>query len=273
MEKICKQLNVFTMKIDTFDGSSYLSDFISDVKRYCDGIGKTHDDEKLSVLFSQLTGKAREVFRSVTNPTFDSVISALKLRFAPTEQQKHMLKAELFAAKQRHDESFKRFVIGLQDKARHVEILEQDLVQIAIMGALHNNMKSHLLMANPQTMSELLKLPIVSNEDICLNKELSVLTDAVSNVSSQIAQLSDVTLKRNSAPREKLSRDVTRHQPKLQRTAWQEKDTICKRCCLKFCHGNRLCVAFSKTCRKCGKVGHFQRYCHTQPQNYFNVKH
>ena len=50
-------------------------------------------------------------------------------------------------------------------------------------------MKSHLLMANPQTMTELLKLPIVSNGDICLNHELSVLTDAVSNVSSQIAQL------------------------------------------------------------------------------------
>ena len=139
MEKICKQLNVFTLKIDTFDDSLYLSDFISDVKRYCDGIGKTDDDEKLSALFSQLIGEAREVFRSVTNPTFDSLISALKLRFAPTEQQKHLLKAELFAAKQRHDKSFKRFVIGLQNKARHVEILEQDLVQIAIMGAQLDN--------------------------------------------------------------------------------------------------------------------------------------
>ena len=126
MEKICKQLNVFKLKIHTFDGSLYLSDFISHVKRYCDGIGKTHNDEKLSALFSQLTGEAREVFRSVTNPTFNSVISALKLRFAPTEQQKHMLKAELLAAKQRHDESFKRFVIGLQNKARHVEIFEHE---------------------------------------------------------------------------------------------------------------------------------------------------
>ena len=106
------------MKIDPFDGSSYLSDFISDVKRYCDGIGKTDDDEKLTVLFSQLTSEASEVFHSVTNPTFDNVIPELKLHFVPTEQQKHLLKAELFVAKQSHDESFKRFIIGLQNKAR-----------------------------------------------------------------------------------------------------------------------------------------------------------
>ena len=122
-----------------------------------------------------------------------------------------------------------------------------DLVKIAVKGVLSYNMKSHLLVANPQTLDELLQLSIVSKEDICFKDEISVLTDAVGNVSSQIAQLSDVALKRSSAPQDELNRDVN-HQTKLQRTTWRkEKDTIFPRCCLKFCHGNRLCVAFSKT--------------------------
>ena len=41
-----------------------------------------------------------------------------------TEQQKHYIKAELFSAKQTHDETF---VINIHYKARHVEIPEQEL--------------------------------------------------------------------------------------------------------------------------------------------------
>ena len=51
MEKLLRQLNVFTAKIKAFDGSSHLSDFISNVKQYCEFLGNTDDDEKLAVLF------------------------------------------------------------------------------------------------------------------------------------------------------------------------------------------------------------------------------
>ena len=49
---------------------------------------------------------------------------------------------------------------------------------------------------------------------------------------------------------------------------WPNSENICGRCCLKFCLGSSLCVAFSKTCRKYGKVGHIQTCCQTQPRNY-----
>ena len=47
-----------------------------------------------------------------------------------------------------------------------MEIEQLDLVKIAINGALPKKIKSHLLMANTQAFTDLLTLPIVSNEDI-----------------------------------------------------------------------------------------------------------
>ena len=49
------------------------------------------------------------------------------------------------------------------------------------MGAQHNNMNSHVMMAN-QTIKQLLQLLTVANEDVCLNHELNVVTEAVGNI-------------------------------------------------------------------------------------------
>ena len=91
IEKFRKQLNVFSAKLELFDGTSdyNIIDFISDLNSYCEYLGKDQDSEKLSVLKSHLTGEAKIVFRLVKDPNFENVISALKLRFAPTEQALH----------------------------------------------------------------------------------------------------------------------------------------------------------------------------------------
>ena len=151
IEKFRKQLNVFSAKLELFDGTSNLNDFISDFNSYCEYLGKD-DSERLCLLRTHLTGEAKDVFRLVENPTFDSVVSALEICFAPTEHALRRVKAELFGAKQMSGETFKQFAIRIQNAARHTDISQLDLVKIAINGARNSHVKMHLMMAVPHTM-------------------------------------------------------------------------------------------------------------------------
>ena len=276
IEKFGKQLNVFTAKLDLFAGTSDLHDFISDFESYCEYLGKDTDSEKLGLLRTHLTGEAKDVFRLVENPTVDSVISALKIRFAPTEHALHRVKAELFGAKQTSGETFKQFAIRIQNAARHTDISQLDLVRIAITGARSGLVKSHLLMAAPHTMNALIKLPVVNNDDLYSNASLdqfSLLTAAVGKLTSQVAELSksSTSASRNDVrPRDRHSAKPS--DGRRQRMTPYRPQQLCRWCNLKFCQGRRLCVAYTKNCRNCGKMGHFEKCCY-QPTNYFNAKH
>ena len=131
-------------------------------------------------------------------------------------------------------------------------------------------------MAAPHTMNALIKLPVVNNDDLYSNASLdqfSLLTAAVGKLTSQVAELSKSS---TSASRY----DVTprdRHSAKpsdgrRQRMTPYQHQRLCRWCNLKFCQGRRLCVAYTKNCRNCGKMGHFEKCCY-QPTNYFNAKH
>ena len=262
-----------------FAGTSDLNDFISDFESYCEYLGKDTDSEKLGLLRTHLTGEAKDVFQLVENPTVDSVISALKIHFAPSEHALHQVKTELLGAKQTPGETFKQFAIRIQNAARHTDISQLDLVRIAINGARNGLVKSHLLMAAPHTMNALIKLPVVNNDDLYSNASLdqfSLLTAAVGKLTSQVAELSKSS---TSASND----DVTPHDQRDRHSAkpsdgrWQrmapyQHQQLCRWCNLKFCHGRRLCVAYTRNCRNCGKMSHFEKCCY-QPTNYFNVNH
>ena len=274
-EKLGKQLNVFQSKLELFDGSTNVIDFVSDIQRYCEYIGQTDDCEKLNVLISHLTGEAKDTFRNVKDPEFDSVISALQIRFAPTELALHRVKAELFGTKQTSGETCKQFAIRVQNAARHTDLSELDLVKVVIEGLTTAELRNHIMMAAPTSIENLIKLPVVADERVYYDCEsqdsFSLLTAAVSNLSSQVAQLSKSTKHDARAESHVTRRDQEQGQARYKpsgagkRIAPYRKPQQCSRCSLKCCQGTRLCVAFTKTCRKCGKVGHFQRCCHIQP--------
>ena len=69
------------------------------------------------------------------------------------------------------------------------------MVQIAINGARNKNLKSCLLMAAPATMNNLIKLPVVCNDDLYSNASLehiSLLTATVSQLKSQVTHMSEM---------------------------------------------------------------------------------
>ena len=182
-------------------------------------------------------------------------------------------------AKQTSGETFKQFAIRIQNAARHTDISQLDLVRIAINGARSGLVKSHLLMAAPYTMNALVKLPVVSNDDLYSNASLdqfSLLTAAVGKLTSQVAELSksSTSASRNHVtPREQRNRHSAKPSDgRRQRMTPYRPQQLCKWCSLKFCQGCRLCVAYTQNCRNCGKMGHFEKCCY-QPTNYFNAKH
>ena len=71
LQSLCKQFNALTSKLDVYDGSACVKDFVSDLERYCEHLGKEEDADKLNVLVSHITGEAKDVFRLVKSQTFD----------------------------------------------------------------------------------------------------------------------------------------------------------------------------------------------------------
>ena len=140
-------------------------------------------------------------------------------------------------------------------------------------------------MVAPTSIDNTIKLPVVADEIMYHDRDSQdkfiLLTAAVSNLSSQVAQLSASMGNNTREPENRMThcdreRGQVRAKPsaaRRRRIAPYRKQQQCSRFYLKFCQGNRLCVAFSKTCRKYGKMGRFQICCHTQAKNYFNVKH
>ena len=136
-------------------------------------------------------------------------------------------------------------------------------------------------MAAPANMNNLIKLPVVCNDDLYSNaslEQISLLTATVSQLKSQVAQLSKSASKPASHVTDR-AQDQGKAKPPADRARRRRRMSpyrhhqLCKRCDRKFCEGSRLCVAYNKICRQCGKMGHFEKCCYNQSSYYFNAKH
>ena len=142
------QFAALSIRVDPFDGSGNIQNFLDDLDRYMKEVGRTSDDEKLHSLIAHLTGDAKLWFRTLETPTWASLKGGLKERFGLTAQQKHAIKTRVFSAKQQPGETFKSYVGRLQQEARKIALDEKELLSIAL-GSARPHLCLHLAMAKP----------------------------------------------------------------------------------------------------------------------------
>ena len=240
VEQLGKKLNALTNTLQRYDGTGNVTDWLSDFDSYCHDVGRLSEDDRRNCLVGHLTNEAKAWFRLQPHgATVDELIEALKLRFNPTELQLHQRKMQLFAMSQRVNQSFAEFVRELQEEARGLHMSEVDLVRIALSGA-KQNIKAHLTMAQPATISALCRLPIVTDESLLIAGESNV--DAINTIATRIGKM----------------------QAELNNTEIQRIGTEkCGKCGLMYCQGRQNCQAFNRKCYKCSIKNHFARCCKT----------
>ena len=160
-------LKCLTISLVNFDGSTKtVADWLEDYDRFCTETKRESDADKLTTLISHLTGDVKQWFilQPLENRTdYTKLRPALLAKFSPTSQEKFSLKSKIYATKQQVNQTFKDYVRQQQLAARTAGLPQQELTSICISGALPT-LKAHLAMAQPQTIEELLKLPLVVNE-------------------------------------------------------------------------------------------------------------
>ena len=180
LDSLASSLNALTIKIDSYDGTTNPETFVANLKRYIKATGKispTHirnerdqlvinpdkDVLEKEVLRMHLKGAAKTWFRELDqNKTFEQCLTALNDRFKISDHQKHVMKLNVFQAKQAPTESFENYVNRVIDASSGLQMAERDLVTIVTQGA-HDSIRNFLVMSQPENITDLMKLPLAKS--------------------------------------------------------------------------------------------------------------
>ena len=183
-----------------------MKDFLADISRYFEDTNKTTDKEKINGFMAHLSGEARLWFRTQSHiDEFEDLQTAFKDRFGITTQQKHGLRTKIYACRQLPGEPFKSFVGLVQELARQIDMGETEIVSVTLSGA-RPELRPHLSMVQPDTISALLKLPIVADEALVTetNPQFEALNAAMTTQmekqGNRIAEMGRNDQRRSSRP-------------------------------------------------------------------------
>ena len=287
-----RHFSAMMVRIDPFDGTGNVKDFLADISRYFEDTNKITDKEKINGFMAHLSGEARLWFRTQSHiDKFEDLKTAFQDRFGITTQQKHGLRTKIYACRQLPGEPFKSFVGRVQELARQIDMGETEIVSVTLSGA-RPELRPHLSMAQPDTISALLKLPIVADEALVTetNPQFEALNAAMTTqmekLGNQIAEMGRNDQRRSSRPsyrrpnngqqrryqqpaqkyQQQQQTDGNRQKSPSQRSPSSNRTTPpnpCSKCGVQSCRGNP-CPAWGKTCFKCGRPNHFSRRCRTK---------
>lgn len=184
-------LRTLAINLPKFDGNQQVEDWLEDFDRYSAETGRDTVENKLYDLISHLTGDARQWFSLQPEDTRNAYVAlrnALKERFKPTAQEILDTWGFIYMMRQGPTQSFKDFANQVQRKAKTIAMPDDEVVGICINGA-RPSLKAHLAMAKPESMDELLKLPVVVTEihdepqfSIAMLKDINTKVDYLASV-------------------------------------------------------------------------------------------
>ena len=175
LQAIAKQFNSLSLQLDKFTGDSTLKveDWVKDFEGYCADVGREAAESKLRCLVTHLGGSARQWYRlqeQGTQDSYDLLIAALKDRF-DARKNKCKEKAELYTLAQESGQAFREFLQLVQQRAHGLNLSEEEVVKIAVNGA-HANIRGMLKTSAVTTITDLLKLPILADDDTSPSSKL-----------------------------------------------------------------------------------------------------
>ena len=224
-------LKCLTVSLANYDGSTKtIVDWLDDFDRYCTDTKRESNADKLSTLISHLVGDAKQWFVLQAEETctdYTKLRPALLTKFSPTSQEKFSLKSKIYATKQQVNQSFNDYVRQQQLAARTAGLPQEELTSICISGALPT-LRAHLAMAQPQTIDDLLKLPLVLNEvnDEPLYAMMQTLSTRVDNIEANAKNISSPAARSRTPSPEETQRRTPGVLPSASRTPpWFGRDT------------------------------------------------
>ena len=288
-----KRLGAINLRLESFDGTQNVTDFLQDFKRYTEQAGITDDKDKLNTLITHTTGEARALYRTLQDPDFETLQASLEQRFGLSNPEKRQLKTQFYQSRQLPGEPFKTYVTRMQQTARLIAIPEKELVEVSISGA-RPELRPHLAMAGPETVQDLFKLAVVANESLVADanpqfEALNVVSEQLQQFERRMTALHTAANAANGAnadryqrnrsqqrrqqrgngPRSQQARSVTpqrqqanngRSNGPINTTSQSPSRQPCGRCMSSTCLRNP-CRAWGATCNKCGKLNHYARAC------------
>ena len=259
LENIGKHFNVFNDKLGEFSGNEEqnVDDFIFDFRSNCAYFGYIKAAEKKHYLISKLNGNAKIWVRlQKDDSSCEELINGLKLTFGNSEFKLHSKTADICSLKQSSNESFVQYVLSVRNKARILDISEKLLVNICINGA-KPYLKPYILSVNPQSFEELMKIPMVRDEELVqtedvlvakIKQEIGQLKKSMANIADYQVRDPDIrTTKENS-------REQTDTWTKSRRAQGGESN---------FRYFN-ACNIWGNHANDCCKRNNFAGFCHSR---------
>jgi len=186
--EMLRGLRSLALSLPKFDGITDIQDWFQDFDRYSTETGRTTEDNKLYDLISHLTGEARQWFTlqpTETKQDYETLRTALEDKYKLSAQEKLDIRGQIYTMRQGPLQSFKEFATSVQLKAKSINLEDAEVVGICINGA-RPSIKAHLAMAQPASMKDLMKLPVVVTEipDNDSGLTMSVLKDIQEKMNS-----------------------------------------------------------------------------------------